>query len=164
MPPPVGIHGTVTALFSMAFPECEPSLPQCLISWTDVSSRSLSPWLCSVPSHMGHPCRSLPWEWSTQAWNFCKFMGCACSASKGISRWDAKAGSGSTSARIFPPSRIMAQTQIDLRAGLPCVTLQSGERSKNIDTKSPVSPNPATTREAKCQAGKTSPDTTIPLL
>lgn len=66
---------------------------------------------------------------------------------------------------ISPHSRPYgSETQIDLRAGVPRVTLESGERSKNFDTKSPVTQNPATTREAKCKAGKTSPDTTIPLL
>jgi hypothetical protein len=41
---------------------------------------------------------------------------------------------------IPPQPRPIAETQIDLRAAMPCVTQGSEERSKNTDTESPVNP------------------------
>ena len=123
-----------------------------------VSSRSLSPWLCSAPGPMGHSWRSLPREWSCSgpesAFPSAHSWSVASVPPGGLSRGDERASSESTSAHSRPYG---SETQIDLRAGVPRVTLESGEKSKNTDTKSPVTPNPATTREAKHKAGKIQP-------
>lgn len=57
-----------------------------------------------------------------------------------------------------------SETQIDLRGGVPRVTLESGVRSKNIDTKSPVTPKSSHHRGSQVQAGGNVSDTTVPLL
>lgn len=57
-----------------------------------------------------------------------------------------------------------SETQIDLRAGMPRVTLESGDGSQNVDTKSPVTPKSSHQKGSQVQARKNSPDTTIPLL
>lgn len=45
-----------------------------------------------------------------------------------------------------------SETQIDLRAGVPRVTLESEERSKTVDTKSPVTPESSHHRGSQVQA------------
>lgn len=47
---------------------------------------------------------------------------------------------------------------------MPCVTLESGERSKNIDTKSPVTLKSSHHRGSQVQARGDFSHTTVPLL
>lgn len=136
---------------SPAFPQASQAAHRCLqqviISLALLSPRPHGPFLEEPAMGVGllRPGIHFP---------FCKFMVSSLSASRELSRGDERASSESTSAHSRPYG---SETQIDLRAGVPHVTLESGEKSKNIDTKSPVTPNPATTKEAKHKAGKIQP-------
>lgn len=136
---------------SPAFPQASQAAHRCLqqviISLALLSPRPHGPFLEEPAMGVGllRPGIYFP---------FCKFMVSSLSASRELSRGDERASSESTSAHSRPYG---SETQIDLLAGVPHVTLESGEKSKNIDTKSPVTPNPATTKEAKHKAGKIQP-------
>lgn len=57
-----------------------------------------------------------------------------------------------------------SETQIDLRAGLPRVTLENGEKSKNTDTKSPVTLKSSHHGGSQVRARGDFSHTTVPLL